>query len=270
MKKKSMLAILLTMVMLVGCLTGCGSSRTAGSTVALAAGGTLILRVNPEISIAYDEKGIVTEIVAKNDDASVIVDACEDVVGKEAKEAVAILVKQIGEAGYFVEEIEGETRKITLEIEEGSRMPHGDFLEEIAEEVRECVKENEWNAPVELDEDEDDNDDQDDLDDVKDDDDDAKDDDDDKDDLDDDKDDDANDDLDDATDDLDDGKDDLDDDKDDDVNDNDDLDDDKDDADDNNDDLDDDDNDDQDDLDDAKDDDDDDKDDDKDDDDDRK
>ena len=150
--KKSLVSktfALIMSLMLIGAiaLTGCGPEST-GNGEKIASAGTLLLKVNPEIAVAYDENGIVTALTAKNDDAKAILKDNEELVGKETREVVAKLVEAIGEAGYFVEEIEGEARQITIEIEKGSKLPHDKFIEEVVSEVRKSVEKNNWKAPL--------------------------------------------------------------------------------------------------------------------------
>lgn len=146
--KKSMFAMMMAMVMSIGCLSAC--SQTTGETggTELASGGVLVLSVNPEIAVEYDENALVTAVTARNDDAIEIIDVCSGLIGKEARQVVTELVSAIGEAGYFVEEIEGERRQITLEIESGSKLPHDDFLDEVVSDIRDCVNRNDWDVPM--------------------------------------------------------------------------------------------------------------------------
>ena len=159
MKKKSMLALVLAMTMSTGLLFGCGQNSTEATVTETVeetsaepqpAGGTLVLSVNPEIEINYDENGNVTEISGRNDDGNAILANYSGYEGKAAREVVTELVTAIGEAGYFVEEVEGENRQITIEIEPGSGLPHETFLDEVASDVHECVSANNWQSPVDL------------------------------------------------------------------------------------------------------------------------
>ncbi len=150
MNKKSIIATLLALVMSLACLTGCGQSATTNNGTELASGGVLVLSVNPEIAVEYDENGLVTGVSARNDDAMDIISSCKGLIGQETREAVTALVSAIGEAGYFVEEIEGERRQITIEIEAGSKLPHDAFLDEVVSDVRDCVNANNWNVPMDV------------------------------------------------------------------------------------------------------------------------
>lgn len=101
--------------------------------------GTLILKVNPEIAVEYDGDGNVVGIRGLNEDGRRIVEGCQDYAGRSCQEVVEELIGLINEAGYFVEETEGEDRRITIEIERGSAIPETDFLDKIAVSVQDCV-----------------------------------------------------------------------------------------------------------------------------------
>ncbi len=171
MKKRFVSAIALAMMTSMVFLAGCsktaavaesssessgmssnekGSESGSASAVSLASGGTLYLSVNPEIAIFYDGDGKVTKVEGRNDDGSKILADYTGYEGKEARQVVRELVAEIGEAGYFAEEIEGENRQITIEIEAGSSLPHDGFLEEVAADVRECVNSHNWRNPVDV------------------------------------------------------------------------------------------------------------------------
>lgn len=149
MNCKSILAVALALILCLGCLTGCAQTASPLEQIAqIAEGGVLCLKVNPEIAITYDADGNVTKIDARNDDGSKILADYTGFEGKACKEVVAELVTAIGEAGYFIEEIEGESRQITIEIETGSKLPSDTFLDDVVAGVRDCVNNNNWKSPV--------------------------------------------------------------------------------------------------------------------------
>jgi hypothetical protein len=152
MKKYSVLktlSIILSLVLISAvALVGCNLSRPDSDEEKVISVGTLLLRVNPEIAIEYDNNGIVVALQAKNEDAKAILKGKEGLVGKETREVISKLVEAIGEAGYFVEEIEGEARQITIEITKGSKLPYDQFIEEVVAEVRKSVEDNNWKAPL--------------------------------------------------------------------------------------------------------------------------
>lgn len=146
---KKMISVIVCMLALVMCLTACGQSAdTPDNGASLANGGVLILSVNPEIAVEYDENGTVTGVTARNDDALAIISSCEGMIGQPTRNVVADLVTAIGEAGYFVEEIEGKGRQITLEIEPGSSLPSATFLDDVIADIRSCVSSNHWTTPL--------------------------------------------------------------------------------------------------------------------------
>ena len=150
MKKLSIITINLALVMSLIGLTGCGQRTTVDQNTELTSGGVLVLSVNPEIAVEFDENGLVTGVTARNDDALAIISSCTGLIGQQTRDVVTDLVTAIGEAGYFVEEIEGERRQITIEIEAGSKLPHDTFLDEVISDVRDCVSSNSWHNPIDV------------------------------------------------------------------------------------------------------------------------
>ena len=119
-------------------LTGCGAPAPEGT--ALSESGILTLRVNPEIQIEYDKEGRVTELTGKNADGKKIVASYPDYIGKECDTVLKDLVLEINEAGYFVEDIDGNKKNIVLQLEPGSVLPEDDFLEEMSISAQDAVK----------------------------------------------------------------------------------------------------------------------------------
>ena len=136
-----------------GILTGCGSEvqessanvkeetteefalqETAASVVPEL--GVLYVKVNPEVAVHYDSQGIVTAVEGVNDDGIALVQDTSQFVGRQCREVVRDLVEDINEAGYFAEEIEGEGRRIVIEVEKGSSIPDQEFLNEIVADVQ--------------------------------------------------------------------------------------------------------------------------------------
>ena len=176
MKKNIIILSALAMLMGLSSLTGCSGGQRAESTAVetsaeatkaeaeteasvevasieneiKADGGILVISVNPEIAVEYDNSGIVTGITARNNEALTIINNCQGLIGSKTKDAVNKLVTAIGEAGYFVEEVSGQTRQITIEIEAGSSLPYDGFMDEVVEEVKTCVNDHKWAAPLEV------------------------------------------------------------------------------------------------------------------------
>ena len=148
MKFKSVLAVTLALMLVVGCMTGCAKSGVHQQGSPKASGGVLCVRVNPEIAVTFDENGKVTKVEARNDDGQAILTDYTGYEGKETREVVTDLVTAIGDAGYFVEEVEGKSRKITIEVEPGTEMPYDGFLDEVISDVQNYVTTNDWHSDV--------------------------------------------------------------------------------------------------------------------------
>lgn len=142
------LALAGIMVLGMGIFAGCGAKTQEAAS--LAESGVLLLRVNPEIEIKYDKDGHVLSVQGVNKDGKDIVEGYQDYVGKECREVVGDLVKEIHKAGYFVEEVEGQNKKITIEIETGSILPDEEFLNEIVTDIQQYVTDMQMHSPIVL------------------------------------------------------------------------------------------------------------------------
>ena len=151
MKTTSLKRILATATMgaaLAAVLAGCGTTPTtaanqtaggAGETPVAQAAGTLLLSVNPEIEIEYDDAGLVTEIEGVNDEGRGVVSGYSDYQGKECRTVVSELVGEIYEAGHFNQTVDGHDRNVVVKLEQGSGYPGDDFLRGIEDDVRSTV-----------------------------------------------------------------------------------------------------------------------------------
>ena len=110
----------------------------------VAAGGVLRLKINPEIALHYDENGKVTKLEGRNPDGTKILEGITGYVGKDTTQVLEELVELIGKAGYFVEEADGTARRIVLELDPGSQVPHAQFLQDMAQHVKTCVESKSW------------------------------------------------------------------------------------------------------------------------------
>lgn len=113
-------------------------------------GGTLILRVNPEFAIHYDAQGMVVGVEERNDDARAMGLDLTGYEGQECRAAISGLVAKIREAGYLIEEVEGEGNVIDLEVEEGSSLPANDFLRNIVLDTQTYMKGQQASASMQV------------------------------------------------------------------------------------------------------------------------
>ncbi|MBP3325878.1 MAG: PepSY domain-containing protein [Coprococcus sp.] len=142
MNLKNVLTFALSGVLAASLLVGCGAQQSSETTQSAAdnkTAGTVLLSVNPEIEVEYDDNGLILAIEGVNDDGKSIVTGFEEYKGKDCRTVVNELVKEIYEAGYFSKTVGGHTKNIVLKLEEGSAYPDDDFLEKVAEGVRETV-----------------------------------------------------------------------------------------------------------------------------------
>lgn len=146
---KKVYSIVLLVVFSFSFLVAC-SQTTSSTNTAQLEGGTLLLKVNPEIAISYDKDGKVTNIESRNDDAKKILELYKEFKGKDTKQVITDLVAEIGKAGYFVEEVDGNPRKITIEIEKGSNIANKEFLDDIMVDVKKYVNENQYKASLDI------------------------------------------------------------------------------------------------------------------------
>lgn len=143
MNLKKILSITLSTALALVLLSGCGSSKTAGNTLPEAtdkAIGTVLLSVNPEIEVEYNDKGLVLEIEGVNDDGKSVVSKSDEYKGKDCRTVLKELVKEIYEAGYFEKTMDGHTKNIVLKLEKGSAYPDDDFLENVTAGIHEAIK----------------------------------------------------------------------------------------------------------------------------------
>ncbi|MGI6507382.1 MAG: PepSY domain-containing protein [Saccharofermentanales bacterium] len=133
--KMKMVTLIISALFLFAAVVGCakGADLKDGT-------GAILLRVNPEISVHYDAEGLVTNVVPENDDAKLVVENVRDLKGEQVRPAVKELVTAINDAGFFVDEIDGSSRNITIEIAKGSVFPEEAFDKLIAKDVNSTLK----------------------------------------------------------------------------------------------------------------------------------
>ena len=152
-KKMTMLALTLTAALV---LTACGNqpasaaqTSAAAPTVAptetpaaaqTAAAGTVLLSVNPEIEMDYDDDGRVLALRACNADGQAVLNGYDGYTGRPCPEVAGELVGRINAGGYFDETIGGQEKNIVLKLEQGSAQPDAAFLTEMEQAIRTTVE----------------------------------------------------------------------------------------------------------------------------------
>ena len=152
MKTTSLKNILTSATMgiaLTAVLAGCGTTPAATQTAdgagetpiaqASQAAGTLLLSVNPEIEIEYDDDGLVTEVEGVNDEGRGVTSGYGGYEGRQCREVVSDLVEEIYEAGHFNQTVDGHDRNVVVKLQRGSSYPGEEFLRGIEDDVRATV-----------------------------------------------------------------------------------------------------------------------------------
>ncbi len=138
LRRKLFAAVSSLAVVLAVLLAGCGAPAQEGT--ALKETGVLTLSVNPEIQLEYNRDGKVTALTGRNDDGKGIVEAYPDYIGKDCEDVLKDLIVEINEAGYFVDDIDGNKKNIVLQLEPGSVLPSDNFLADMSASTQEAVR----------------------------------------------------------------------------------------------------------------------------------
>ena len=154
-------ALTLTAALALTTLTACGNGagtaalpETPGTSAPLleesgGVAGTVLLSVNPEIEMDYDDLGNVVALTGRNQEAQTLLASYTGYEGRLGE-----LVDEINALGYFDATVGGHEKNIILKLERGSAYPSDQFLNELAEAVRLVVETDQIGSqPVTLDQD---------------------------------------------------------------------------------------------------------------------
>lgn len=153
MKKLTTLLLILTVAIATSCGTRASSSAVLPSSTpkeaVSKAFGTLLLSVNPEIEITYDEKGIVLSLKGKNADGEKLLAEYTNYQGKNCETVIDELVKKIYADGYFDNKIDGHEKNIVIKLQDGSSYPDDTFAKSLEKKLHDTINEcNLTAAPV--------------------------------------------------------------------------------------------------------------------------
>lgn len=141
MNWKKSLTLTASAALALSLLAGCGAHPAEQSSTESKAVGTVLLSVNPEIEVEYDKSGLVLEIEGLNEDGKTVVKDVKNYQGKDCRTVVNELVREIYADGYFEKTVDGHTKNIVLKLEEGSVYVSDEFLQDVADGIRETVQE---------------------------------------------------------------------------------------------------------------------------------
>ena len=143
------LGLVLTLAVSLTAMTACSAGSTpptdsssvpTSQSAESRSAGTLLLSVNPEIEMEYDDDGNVLTLTGLNADGQAILSTYTGYEGKSCKIVIGELVTRINEGGYFDDTIDGHEKNIVLKLERGSEYPSEQFLNELADAVRAVVE----------------------------------------------------------------------------------------------------------------------------------
>ncbi len=151
--RTKLFALTLTTALALTTLTACGNGagtaslpETPGTSAPLleesggTVAGTVLLSVNPEIEMDYDDVGNVVALTGRNQEAQTLLASYTGYEGRPCTQVVGELVDEINALGYFDATVGGHEKNIILKLERGSAYPSEQFLNELAEAVRLVVE----------------------------------------------------------------------------------------------------------------------------------
>ncbi len=153
-RKMNLFGLALTAVLSLSLLASCGTESStppaqsappssppvAENTSNDSAVGSVLLCVNPEIEMSYDDRGNVVELNALNPDGQTVLSGYTGYQGNSCMTVIGELVGRINDNGYFDATIDGHEKNIVLKMARGSVYPSEQFLNELAQAVRTAVE----------------------------------------------------------------------------------------------------------------------------------
>ena len=137
---KKILAILMSAIMLLGLLAGCGAKApeaTEGTNAPVnpVAAGMLVLNVNGAVNVSYDADGLVMNLEGADINGEVLVGEYVDYLGKSASEVICDLITSSKMAGFMLPEV----NYVVVKQAVGSALPGATFLETIEKDAEAAI-----------------------------------------------------------------------------------------------------------------------------------
>ena len=139
---KKFIAVLLSAVMLLGLLAGCGAQTpapetTEGTYATPMAAGMVVLYANAAVNVSYDADGLVLSIEGVDDYGSALAGEYEDYLGKSCSEVVCDLIGNSFIQGLMT----NENNYVMIKLAVGSAMPGSTFMESMQKDAEAAIAE---------------------------------------------------------------------------------------------------------------------------------
>ncbi|NLL91092.1 MAG: hypothetical protein GX222_01555 [Ruminococcaceae bacterium] len=149
---KKILGIALAVVMVMALFTGCSIYSSDKTAKEGKIKGNVLLSINPEIKISYDNDLNVVKLSGENDDGKQIVKSMDNFVGRPVVEIAGELIGKIDDAGIFEKLAAGNTDGIKIKIDDDGK--NVELIALMAEEIgKVAVERNIGVVKIELDDD---------------------------------------------------------------------------------------------------------------------
>lgn len=132
---KKWIAIVLSALMLLGLLAGCGSQNDAPETTEALQGsspvGILLVSMGAEFQISYDAEGFAINITGTNDDGRTAAATVTNFMGRDCVHAVRSLLDSV-----VAEKLSGNAKDLVIRLGAEAEIPYEGFLENIGNDVQ--------------------------------------------------------------------------------------------------------------------------------------
>lgn len=153
MNRKQRLGMMMVVLLLsLSIFAGCSRpiAQTTPEAVALSDQGQLVISVNPEVELTYDDQGMLKVVTGLNDDGKAIIKALTPSDNLAMGDAVIAVVKEMIAQGYLKAE---QDNHIELELRKGSVLPTDDFMKNIVTQLQAFLKDNQLDDRLVVDDD---------------------------------------------------------------------------------------------------------------------
>lgn len=147
---KKTIAMLISIVLLLGVFAGCGAQKPVPTTPATGdvsnpmAAGLLVLNAGAAVNISYDADALVLNVEGINDNGTILAAEYTDFLGKSCTDAVCDLIAASSSLGF----LNNESTYVMLKQAVGSALPGATFLETIQKDAEEAITSTGFNAKL--------------------------------------------------------------------------------------------------------------------------